>query len=186
VAPTATKSTDEVDIDVGTLYVAPLGTAEPTSATSVLDAAWREVGYTEDGSKFSSQLTTAEVEVAELLDPVSVQSTKRVSKLTFTMAQMSRRNLLLALNQGADGANNTTTVEPVELASEVRVMLLWESAQSGADQRRILGRRGYNTGSFEIANAKSPQKRLMAVEFTLEKPTGEAAFAFFPSTTGEI
>jgi hypothetical protein len=186
VAPTATKSTDEVDIDVGILYVAPLGTAEPTSSTSVLDAAWREVGYTEDGSKFTTAITVQDVEVAELLDPVATKTTKRVAKMSFAMAQMSRRNLLLALNQGADGANNTTAVEPVSPASEVRVMVLWQSEQTGADQRRILGRRAYNTGNLEIAAAKAPQKRLMAVDFTLEKPSAAQAFAFFPSNSGEI
>lgn len=185
-APTTTMNTDEVDIDVGILYTAPLGTSEPTSATSVLDAAWREVGYTEDGSTFSSALTVAENEVAELLDPVSVSTTKRVSKFAFVMAQMSRRNLGLALNQGAAVTNDNSTLEPVALSSEVRVMLLWQSAQTGANQRRILGRRAYNTGSFEIANKKAPQKRLMGTEFTLEKPSGAAAFAVFPSFFGEV
>lgn len=184
--PTATKSTDEVDIDVGILYVAPIGTSEPTSATSVLDAAWREVGYTEDGSTFATEITTAEVEVAELIDPVAVKTTKRSAKMTFTMAQMVRSNLGLALNQGAAVTDSATVLEPVAVSAEVRVMLLWQSEQTGADQRRILGRQCYNTGNFEIKNAKSPQKRLMAAEFTLEKPAAAAAFAFFPSLTGEI
>lgn len=185
-AATATKSTSEVDIDVGILYVAPIGTTEPTSATSTLDTAWREVGYTEDGSKMRSEITTADVEVAELVDPVAVKTTKRVTKVMFTMAQMVRSNLGLALNQGAAVADNTTALEPVDLASEVRVMLLWQSEQTGADQRRWLFRQCYNVGTFEVANAKSPQKRLMGVEFQAEKPSSAAAFAVFPSTTGEV
>lgn len=185
-APTTYKSTADVDIDVGILYVAPIGTTEPTSATSTLDAAWREVGYTEDGSKINSAITTADVEVAELVDPVATKTTKRTTKVTFSMAQMTRSNLLLALNQGAAGTDTTTEVAPVDLASEVRVMLLWQSEQTGADQRRWLFRQCYNTGSLDIANAKSPQKRLMGVEFTCEKPDSAAVFTVFPSNSGEI
>lgn len=184
--PTTTKDTANVDIDVGILYVAPLGTSEPTSSTSALDTAWREVGYTEEGSTFTTTIDAQKVEVAELLDPVKISTVSRESKVAFTMAQMNRQNLLLALNQGADGANNTTTVEPVDLASEVRVMVLWQSEQTGADQRRWLFRQCYNTGNLEVANRKAPQKRLMAVEFTLEKPSSDAAFAVFPSNTGEV
>lgn len=184
--PTTYKSTADVDIDVGILYVAPIGTTEPASATASLDSAWREVGYTEDGSKMSSAVTVADVEVAELVDPVATKTTKRVTKVSFAMAQITRSNLLLALNQGAAGTDSTTTVEPVALSSEVRVMLLWQSEQTGADQRRWLFRQCYNTGSLEISNAKSPQKRLMAVEFTCEKPDSAATFAVLPSASGEV
>lgn len=185
-APTAYKSTADVDIDVGILYAAPIGTTEPTSATSVLDAAWREIGYTEDGSKISTAITTADLEVAELLDPISVKTTKRTTKVMFSMAQATRSNLMLALNQGAAGTDTTTAVAPVDLASEVRVMLLWESEQTGTSQRRWLFRQCYNTGSLDIANAKSPQKRLLGVEFSCEKPEAAAVFTVFPSADGEI
>lgn len=185
-APTATKNTAEVDIDVGILYVAPIGTAEPTSATSTLDAAWREVGYTEDGSTFTTEIDNQEVSVAELLDPVKYVNVKRTSRLSFQMAQMVRSNLALALNQGAAVTDDDTVLEPVEVSSEVRVMLLWQSEQTGADQRRLLARQAYNTGGLTIANQKAPQKRLLPVDFALEKPDGETSFAFFPSTTGEI
>ena len=185
-APTTYKSTADVDIDVGILYVAPIGTTEPTSATSALDAAWREVGYTEDGSKISTAVTTADLEVAELLDPIAVRTTKRTTKVMFAMAQATRSNLLLARDRGAAGTDTTTAVEPVALASEVRVMLCWQSEQTGADQRRWLFRQCYNTGSLEIANAKTPQKRLLAVDFSCEKPESAAVFTVFPSAAGEI
>jgi hypothetical protein len=186
VPPTAYKDTADVDIDVGVLYVAPIGTTEPASATSALDDAWREVGYTEAGSTISTNITTADVEVAELIDPVATKTTKRVTTVSFAMAQMTRANLMLALNQGAAGTDTDTAVEPVALSAEVRVMLLWESEQTGADQRRWVFRQCYNTGSLEIANAKSPQKRLMAVQFTLEKPSSAQPFKVWPSASGEV
>lgn len=184
-APTATKSTAEVTIDVGVLYAAPIGTAEPASATAVLDTAWREVGYTEDGSKFTTTVDSQEVSVEELLDPVRYVNVKRSSKLAFVMAQSSARNLLLALNQGAAGtAAVEQEIEPVASASEVRVMLLWETEATGASQSRLLCRQAYNVGNLEIDLKQAPDKHKIPVEFNLEKPTSEASFTIFTNASG--
>jgi hypothetical protein len=184
--PTQTKNTAEVDIDVGILYVAPIGTSEPASATATLDTAWREVGYTEDGSTFTSEITAEDVFVEELLDPVRVVNTARTSKLAFQMAQMVRSNLGLALNQGAAVTDSMTSLGPVAAASEVRVMLLWLSEATGASQHGLLARQCYNTGGLEINNRKAPDKRLLPVEFSLEKPSSSDAFSFLPSYSGII
>lgn len=184
-APTATKSTAEVSIDVGILYAAPIGTTEPTSATAVLDTAWREIGYTEDGSKFTSSVDAQEVTVEELLDPVRYVNVKRTSKLAFVMAQASARNLLLALNQGAAGtAAAAQTIAPVATTSEVRVMLLWESEATGASQSRLLCRQAYNVGNLEMDLKQAPDKHKIPVEFNLEKPTSAASFTIFTNASG--
>jgi hypothetical protein len=185
VAPTATKSTAEVSIDVGILYAAPIGTTEPASATAVLDAAWREIGYTEDGGKFSTTVDAQEVNVEELLDPVRIVNVKRTSKLAFGMAQSSARNLKLALNQGAAGtAAAAQEIEPVAGSAEVRVMLLWESEATGASASRLLCRQAYNTGNLEINLQNAPNKKVIPVEFSLEKPSSEQAFTFFTNASG--
>lgn len=183
--PTTTKSTAEVAVDVGILYAAPIGTAEPASATAVLDTAWREIGYTEDGSVFSTTVDAQDIEVEELLDPVRTVNVKRKSKLSFVMAQSSARNLLLALNQGAaGGATAGQTLAPVAGSAEVRVMLLWETEATGASQSRLLARQAYNVGGLEIALKQAPDKHTIPVEFSLEKPTAAAAFTFFTNATG--
>lgn len=184
--PTTTKSTDEIEIDVGILYAAPIGTSEPTTATSVLDTAWREIGYTEDGSTFTTEVDAQEVFVEELLDPVRVVNTSRTAKISFEMAQMVRSNLGLALNQGAAVADSNASLSPVDPSAEVRVMLLWLSEQTGANQFGLLMRQCYNTGGLTISNKKAPDKRLLPVEFTLEKPSSLTAFSFLPSNSGSI
>lgn len=184
-APTTTKSTAEVAVDVGILYAAPIGTTEPASATAVLDTAWREVGYTEDGSKFTTTVDAQEVTVEELLDPVKYVNVKRTSKLAFVMAQSTARNLLLALNQGAaGGATAEQIIQPVAGAAEVRVMLLWESEATGASRSRLLCRQAYNVGNLEMNLQQAPDKHKIPVEFNLEKPTSAAAFAFFTNAAG--
>jgi hypothetical protein len=185
VAPTSTKSTAEVAIDVGVLYAAPIGTAEPASASASLDAAWREIGYTEDGSKFTSTVDAQEVTVEELLDPVRYVNVKRKSSLSFMMAQATARNLLLALNQGAAGTVvGGQSIAPVATTSEVRVMLCWESEATGANQSKLLIRQAYNVGNLEIDLKQAPDKHKIPVEFNLEKPTSAAAFTFFPNNSG--
>lgn len=183
--PTTTKSTAEVAVDVGILYAAPIGTTEPTGASSVLDTAWREVGYTEDGSKFTTTVDSQEILVEELLDPVRYANVKRTSKLSFVMAQASARNLLLALNQGAAGTvAGGQSIAPVDSASEVRVMLLWQSEATGASQSRLLCRQAYNVGNLEMDLKQAPDKHKIPVEFNLEKPTSSAAFTIFPNNSG--
>ena len=185
-APTTTKSTAEVTLDVGVLYAAPIGTAEPTAATSTLDTAWREVGYTEDGSSFVTEVSAQDVMVEELLDPVRTVNVSRKSKLSFEMAQATRRNLLLALNQGAAGTNSATIVEPAALSAEVRVMLLWVSEATGASQSAFLARQCYNVGGLKIDRKQAPDKVRIPVEFALEKPASAAAFTFFPNNSGVL
>jgi hypothetical protein len=186
VPPTTTKNTDEIEIDVGIIYCAPIGTTEPTSATAVLDTAWREVGYTEDGSTFTTEVDSQEVLVEELLDPVRYVNIKRTAKFAFQMAQMVRSNLGLALNQGAAVADSSTALSPVAPSAEVRVMLLWISEQTGLNQFGFLARQAYNTGGLEINNKKAPDKRLLPVEFSLEKPATLEAWSFLPATTGSV
>lgn len=171
-----------ISLGPGTLYVTDIATADPTSASATLPSAWRQVGYTEEGSTFEYQLTTESVFVAEALDPVRTDSTKREGKLSFSMAEMTRQNLALALNEGAAVANSTALLEPGALGAELRVKIILDT-QSGA---RWLFRKCFNGGQISIAHKKAPDKALIPVEFTLELPTGAAAFGVFPAAGGYI
>jgi hypothetical protein len=164
----------------GVLYAAPLGTAEPTDATTALPAAWRDLGYTEDGNEFSSTINSEPITVAEEVDPIRYDTVSRESSITFAMAEVTRANLALALNIGANAANDATALEPVAPGAEVRVMLIHQSA-NGA---RHLYRRCFQAGTTSIASRKAPQKKLIAVTFRLEKPTGLQPFKVFPAAGG--
>lgn len=165
-------------IGPGTLYVAPIGTAEPASATATLDAAFREVGYTEDGTTFNYEITTEDVNVAEEYDPVMIATTGRSGSVAFQMAEATRRNLALAVNSGAAGATSGS-LEPPDPGSEVRVMILLQTAEGA----RWLFRRCLQSGSIGIQRNKAPQKALLPVTFKLEKPTGAKPFIVWPSLT---
>jgi len=177
-----------VQVGPGRIYVAAIGTTEPASASAALPSAWRAVGYTEDGSEFQSETTSEPVEVAEELDPIRYENTRRLSNFVFSMAESTGKNLALALNQGSD-ATTGGAIEPTDAGSEVRVMIVWDSDETpGATNSRLLIRQGYQSGQTTIAHRKAPAKKLIAVNFRAERPddgTSEA-WKFFEDSDGLI
>ena len=171
-----------VVVGPGTLYVAAIATADPTSASAALPSAWRQVGYTEEGTTVTNEITVEEIFVAEALDAIRSDTTKRTGKVAFAMAEMTRANLALAMNSGANAVNDTTGYEPPAIGAEVRVKIVLDT-QGGA---RWLFRKCFNNGSIEMSFKKSPDKRLLPVEFNLELPTGQQPWIVLPASGGYI
>lgn len=178
----AALDSNAIQIGAGSLFVAPIGTTEPTTATATLPSAWRQVGYTEEGSTFSYNVSTEGIFVAEALDPLRIDSTKREGKVSFSMAEMTRSNLALALNAGAAAVQDGSSLEPPALGAEVRVMIALNT-QGGA---RWLFRRCFQGGEIAVDRKKSPDKALLPVEFQLELPTGAQPFIVFPTSAGYV
>lgn len=176
-----------VQVGPGRIYVAPIGTTDPTDSSTALPSAWRAVGYTEDGSEFQTETTSEAVEVAEELDPIRYENTRRLSGFVFSMAESTGKNLALALNQGAN-VTTSGVVSPVAVGSEVRVKIVWDSDETaGASNSRLLIRQAYQSGQTTIAHRKAPAKKLIAVNFRAEKPdAGGDAWKFFEDSTGLI
>lgn len=180
-AATTYKDSNDVVAGVGTLYVAPLGTAEPISATATLDSAWREIGYTDTGATISSEVTVEAIEVAEEYEPIKYVQTSRTGTLSFAMAQATVSNLALALNLGATIADNVPYIEPPSPGDDLSVMLLLDTEQGG----RWLFYSGKNGSNLELARQKTG-KTLIPVEFSIEKVTGKALFRVYPNANGLI
>lgn len=161
-----------VKVGAGYLYVAPLGTAEPNGPSSQagpFPSGWSPLGYTEDGNDFSQTITEVDLEVAEELEPIRSVVTNRVSQVAFNLAQVTARNLQLALNGGSvTPTASGGTVRPAQptLGQEVRVMLAWESADG---LERWIYRQVLQTGAINIGRKKGV-KSLVPVVFKLERP----------------
>lgn len=167
----------------GLLYVAPVATTEPTNASTALPSAdWRAVGYTEDGTTFTYEITNEAIEVEEEFDPVFYRTTGRMGTVAFQMAEITRQNLALAVNLGADAANNAASLEPPAPNSEVRVKVALDTD----DGARWIWRQCLQASSIEIARKKAPDKTLLPVEFRLEKPTGVQPWIVFPNATALV
>lgn len=165
-----------LSLGVGRLYYAPIGTALPTDLASTLDAAFKPIGYTEEGSEFSYELSSEPVEVAESLDPVFYRTTGRNGSVTFAMAENTVRNLTLAFNGGT--VTRTTggniAYEPPEPGTEVRRVLVFDSEDG---QERWIFPQVFQGGSISMARRKGNGKVTIPAQFRLEKPAlGGAPF----------
>lgn len=184
---------NNVKVGPGTLYAAPLGTAEPISVTGPWPSGWTTLGFTEAGSEFDIAPATAPLAVEEEFWPLRQVITGYSGKLMFVLAEITRQNLTLVLNAGigssvlanTQGANadGSLWAEPPIAGTEVRVMLGWDSliegASTGADPfGRLIVRQALQTGTVKRLARKGNNKSSYAAEFSLEKPIGVQPFRF--------
>lgn len=186
---------DHVKIGPGSLYIAPLGTAEPTFVTGNWPTGWVTLGYTDQGSEFAFSPTTEDVTVEEEYFPVRTVTTGYTATLTFSLAESTRRNLMIALNAGltpsatqiGTESNGTLWAEPPAVGEEVRVMLGWDALNAqGAGTSdpfgRLVARKCFQTGNIQITRRKGSNKALYQCQFKLEKPAGVQPFRmWFPT-----
>lgn len=180
--PVTTGDADEVLLGPGVLYVAPIGTTEPTNASTALPSAWREVGWTDQGSAIDIAYNNEGIPVAEEFYPVKYVTTGVEMSLGFAMKQLTRDNLALALNLGANAAQDATALEPPTPGTEVRVMLVLQTEENA----RWLFRQALQGGSVNIARNKAPNVALLPVQFRLEKPSSAQPFKVFPNSDGVV
>lgn len=174
---------DTVVLGAGVLYAAPISTADPTTLASVTGAsAWREIGWTEDGSVIDLAYKIEAIKVEEEFYPVKYVVTDVEGTVGFKMKQFTRENLALAVNLGADADNDNTALEPPSPGEEVRVKLVLITL----DNAMWLFRRCINGENVQIDRKKAPNAALLPVKFSLEKPTGQQPWKVFPTADGLI
>lgn len=173
-----------ISLGPGTLYWAPLGTAEPTNTaaankfTDAWPVAWKQIGYTEDGSEFSYELSTDPVEVAQVLEPLFYRTTGRSGSVSFEMSENTVQNLVLSFNGGTvtssgTGVTGVFSYEPPDPGNEVRIMLGFESEDK---QERWIFRQVFQGGTVSQSRRKGADKATLPVEFMIEKPATAKPF----------
>lgn len=179
-----------VQLGPGRLYYAPIGTAEPTSASALLPSAnWQSVGYTESGTTFTTAYTDEDIFVAEEFDPVANQVTGRTQTVGVEMAEATKRRLLLALGGGATAADDNTPFEFPDASAIVPVMLVWDSdlGTPTAANVRYLFRKCTPSGTITRNNNKAPNKRTFQATFKAVKPDAvNQAVKVFPNASGQV
>ena len=168
--------------DPGYLFMAPLGTAEPTAVaagskfTDAFPAAWIPLGATTEGSTFSYSTSVEAIRVAEYFDPIRYSTTERNGSIAFNLANWTLSNYKRALNGGVAALTATgtagaeiTTFEPPSPGNEVRAMLLWESTDATV---RLLCRQVIQGGEVASAFQKAPSIAAIPCTFNLEIPAG--------------
>ena len=168
-------------VDPGFLWIAPLGTAEPTPTvtgskfTDTIPAAWLPFGATMEGTTFSYNTSVEPVMVAEYFDPIAYYTTERSGNIAFNLANFGLSNYRRALNGGVAALTPTgttgqelTVLEPPTPGTETRAMILWQSTD---DTVRILCRQTIQGGEVSSAFQKAPSTAGIPCTFNLEIPT---------------
>lgn len=165
-----------VRVGPGKLYIAPIGSSEPTDLETPWDEAWVPLGYTDEGSSITFDNTFEDVMVAEELEAILTLQTARQINVTFALAEITAANMQRAFNGGTiQTSDGVITYEPPDAGDYTPVMLGWE-ADDGLE--RLVFRRCVQVGSVEIARRKAPDKATIPVEFRANKPDGAKSFAY--------
>ncbi len=173
----------DVLIGTGVLYVGAKGSTFPTedavdaTAWADNDAAWTDVGYSEDGWSLEYDKTFEDIMVAEEIDPIKSVKTAQEIRLTGTLAQASMTAIKEAFGGGTITEDNTTdfasgfdTYSPPSTDDFTEKSLMLVTEGPGGAVRHFHIPRAVNVGAFTMAHQKAPQKVLLAVEFKILVP----------------
>lgn len=160
----------------GILRAAAITATEPTDHDDAWPAGWVTLGYTAEGSSFNYEISTDNVDVAEELDVLARVTTGRDASVEVALAELTYRNLSLALNGGLITPDGLPwTFEPTDLGSEVRIKLGWDANPTTAsNDLRIIFRQCFQGGSVTLENRKGAAKSTISTTFQLEKPASGA------------
>jgi hypothetical protein len=181
----ASFSAPKILSDPGYLWLAPLGTAEPTPTvvgsvfTDVAPVAWIPLGATVEGTTLSYSTSVEAVRVAEFFDPIKYATTERTGSITFALANWTASNAKRAMNGGVAALTPTgsagaelTTFTPPAPGSEVRSMVLWESTDATV---RVLVYQALQGGDVSMQFQTAPAYAGIPFPMNMEIPAGGTA-----------
>lgn len=188
-------ATPNILIGPGTLYAAPLLTAEPTNTvvgsvfTDAWAVAWIPVGATDDGTEIKISTKIEAVNVAEIFDPIQWVTTSREAAVSFALADVTVSNLKRLMNGGTvttvsgTGATTLTSFTPPTPGSEVRLMLGWESTDKTV---RFIAYQAFQGGDITLGMKKAPKNTTLPGDFKLEVPAAGNPFKFYTAGTVRV
>jgi len=165
---------ESLSLGPGVLYVAPVGSSEPSDLSTAWPAAWKLIGYTDEGSSLDFEAKYEDVEVAEEVEPVKTVLSSRSASLSFAMAEVTARNLSIAMNGGTiTTAAGVTTFTPPDPSAQRELALGFESDDG---QERWIFRKTKQSGKTSLKRRKGADKTTIPVEMKVLKPTGTDAW----------
>lgn len=176
---TVTGNADQVRVGPGKLFIAPFGTDLPTALGATLDPAFKEVGFTTEGSALTYSQSSEGVEVAERLRPIKNVITGVEMSFEFTMAQLSPENLRLATNAPASSITVDATSQDVTFTwpksgGTQRQSIVWVSDD---DLEMLVLAKCFAGGDVTIPRRKGTEPAAVGVTFTVEEnPDGDDAY----------
>ena len=168
----------------GGVYVAPEGTALPTTLTA-LAAPWEDLGYVgEDGVSFSFSREQEEILAWQSADPVRVLTTSEPKTLEFELLEFDRLTILTAFRGGAwAGATAPFTYTPPDAGTEVVKALTIEGIDGTIGKFRFCFPRASLSGDVEFQLVRTDAVRFSMEFSVLASPTKWALITDLPGGT---
>lgn len=136
----------------GRVYVAPAGTASPSTSTSALSADWIELGFTTaEGVQFQVTRNFVDVESWQTAFPIRKLNTTITGKVMTKLIQFNEITLPLALGGGTISETSgayTFTPAPAGTIDERALVVEWND---NGKHYRIYVSRVVNSESVDIA-----------------------------------
>jgi hypothetical protein len=171
-----------LQLGAGYLYAAPIGTTEPTDL-SAWPAGWVKLGYTSDGSTHTVEVSFEEIIVAEEIDPVFMEPSKRKTTVDFELAEITATNLQRVHNGGTItvGGSAITFDPPSITGTLTRIMLGWDAFHG---DERVIFRKCIQMKAIATDRKKAPKYATLPASYFAEVPGGGLApFRHILSTT---
>lgn len=158
-----------VSVGAGSLFVAPIGTAEPASLSIVFpSASWVNMGYTEKGTTFTRGVTAADIDVAEEYYSLGKVITAYTTTVDFALSQLTAAALTICFNGGTTTVNTgDVTFDPPAAGLEAYVMIGWDSINR---DERYIWRKCLQIGATATSRQKILPQALLPVSFGVVKP----------------
>lgn len=167
---------------------APLGTALPASSVvgSVFSdiwattTGWTPFGISDAGATIGGQVTTTDLDAAELFDPVKKVTTARTASVSLGALQVSKSTLLRAHNGGVVTSTGSTTttltqIDPPAPGQETRIMIGVESLDNTV---RYVLRQAFQSAALSIVQNKGVRS-VVNLQFDGEAVSGAQPFSWF-------
>lgn len=175
-------------VGTGTLYLAPIGTAFPTNPVTAPDAAFEDIGYSEEGWTIEADKTVEDVFVAELIDPVGSFKTAQTIRITGNMAQVGLEQLQFAFGGGTIATGSpavgydTYTPPITDEFDEFAALFRTKAPGAVGLLRDWKFPRVIAAGAISAQHTKAPTKALVALELRALVPASGAIFTVTDDT----
>jgi hypothetical protein len=118
----------------GNIYMAPIGTAAPDDVTTVLPAAWKDLGYADNsGVQLTPSIETQPIEVWQSAVPAKFLVTSAALQIQFVMQQFDKDSVELYFGAAFVETEVDSGVFKLDLSSapdmlETSLLVHWEDA----------------------------------------------------------
>lgn len=163
----------------GKVWVAEIGTAAPTNATTALAAGWSDLGYvSEDGATFSEGKDITDINAWQSFYPIRYIVNSRQVTVSFTLRQWNNKTVEFALGGTITGGPTDFTYtppSPEELDLRQMALEWYDSSKS----YRLYIRRGLVTENVETQLIRTDAANLPITFSAMDPGSGTAVYSLF-------